>query len=116
MNETLSAFINAGIAGAGVTIAVWLVLSIAPRRLLNAATRYALWWATLLVVVALPLFYLPHRNEPAAVPAATPPAVVETFAAATPVSDAAPAPAFIEPATTASRWQFPLEIHAGAWP
>src|ERR1700723_4477646 len=64
MSAILAAFINAGIAGAAVTIAVWFVLSIAPRRALNAATRYAIWWTTLLIVVALPLFYLPHRPQP----------------------------------------------------
>ena len=64
MSAILAAFINGGIAGAAITIAVCLVLSIAPRRALNAATRYAIWWTTLMVVVTMPVFYLPHRADP----------------------------------------------------
>lgn len=112
MSAVLSAFINAGIAGAGITIAVWLALSIAPRRALNAATRYAIWWITLLVVVALPMFYLPHRADPVAafVPIVAPASqtITLTVTDPTPVSSDAPA---------AARWpQFPLEISAGPWP
>ncbi len=70
MSAILSALINAGIASAVVTLAVWLAMSAAPRRALNAATRYAIWWITLLVVVALPAFYLPHRAAPVAAVAA----------------------------------------------
>ena len=39
MSAILAALINGGIAGAAVAMAVWLALSIAPRRALNAATR-----------------------------------------------------------------------------
>jgi beta-lactamase regulating signal transducer with metallopeptidase domain len=112
MSAILAAFINGGIAGAAVTIAVWLALAIAPRRALNAATRYAVWWTTLLVVIALPAFYLPRRAEPAS--PSMPIALVDTQAVetapteATPVSTVVPAP---------SRWpQFPLELTPGAWP
>ena len=66
MNQLLAALINGGIAGAALTVAVCLALSIAPRRALNAATRYAIWWTTLLVVIVLPAFYLPPRAEPVA--------------------------------------------------
>jgi beta-lactamase regulating signal transducer with metallopeptidase domain len=113
VNIILSAFINAAVAGAAVTFAVWLALSIAPRRALNAATRYVLWWTTLLIVVALPVFYLPHRGEPATPPvistapaAAAEPIVAEAVAAA-PVSADVPNP---------PNWQFPIEFQAGPWP
>jgi len=116
MSAILSALINGGIAGAAVTVAVWLVLWAAPRRALNAATRYAIWWIALLVVVALPLFYLPHRVEPASafVPAAPVTGYTETLPAAhtTPVVSEASVSSHQAP-----RWpQFPLEIAAGAWP
>lgn len=112
MSAILAAFINAGISGAVVSVAVWLALSIAPRRALNAATRYAVWWTTLLVVVALPVFYLPHRVEPVAAPQASAP--VATQAVTTidmevpPVSIDAPVPSRVP--------RFPLEVTAGAWP
>ena len=112
MNEILSSFVNAGIAGAALTLAVWLAMSIAPRRALNAATRYAVWWIALLVVVTLPVFYLPHRAERVAqfLPAVptTGQTVTLVSAETTPAVSDAPSP---------SRWpQFPLEFNAGAWP
>ena len=111
MSAILSALINAGIAGAALTLGVWLALSIAPRRALNAATHYAVWWIALLVVVSLPLFYLPHRPEPASpfVPVSLPTSQTEslTVTEATPPASDAPT----------SRWpQFPFEFSAGAWP
>jgi beta-lactamase regulating signal transducer with metallopeptidase domain len=113
MSAILAAFINAGIAGAVVTVAVWFALSIAPRRALNAATRYAVWWTTLLVVVMLPVFYLPHRAEPVySSPTITP---LEAQIVATTETEASPVPSDIPPQP--SRWpQFPLELSAGAWP
>lgn len=112
MNAILAALINAGIAGAALTLACWLVLSAAPRRALNAATRYAVWWITLLAVLTLPVFYLPHRAEPVSTfaPIAPPSGPTETFTVTdtAPITSEAPAP---------SRWpQFPLEFSAGAWP
>ncbi|MGA3204165.1 MAG: M56 family metallopeptidase [Bryobacteraceae bacterium] len=113
MSEVLAAFINAGIAGAAVTIAVWLVLSIAPRRAINAATRYAVWWTTLLVVVALPVFYLPHRAAPVSAPQEP---VTQAVAQETTIS-VSEAPAVLAAPPVPSRWpQFPLELSAGAWP
>jgi beta-lactamase regulating signal transducer with metallopeptidase domain len=112
MNAALAAFINGGIAGTVLTIVVWLALSIAPRRTFNAATRYAIWWTTLLVVVALPAFYLPPRAEsaPALQPVTTIAAPAETRIVAT-TEAVSPIPA------ETSRWpQFPLEFEAGPWP
>jgi len=113
MTAILAALINGGIAGAAITMAVWLALSIAPRRALNAATRYVVWWTALLVVVALPVFYLPHRSEAASPsqPIATTETQTVTIATETEVSpvsnDVAPA----------SPWpHFPFEFNAGAWP
>jgi beta-lactamase regulating signal transducer with metallopeptidase domain len=112
MSAILAALINGGIAGAAVTVAVWLALSIAPRRALNAATRYAVWWITLLVVVMLPLFYLPHRTEPFRESGVVAPD--ETQIVAAPTVEAPSASADV-PQT--SRWpQFPLEFSAGSWP
>jgi beta-lactamase regulating signal transducer with metallopeptidase domain len=112
VNAILAAFINGAIVGAVLTAIVWLALSLAPRRALNAATRYAVWWTTLLVVVMVPAFYLPHRAEP----------VLPSIAAETPEAPVVAAPAtedlsISSVAPPPSRWpQFPLEFSPGAWP
>jgi beta-lactamase regulating signal transducer with metallopeptidase domain len=63
MTSVLAALVNGGILSALVTIAVWLALRVTPRRVLNAATRYAMWWAALAIAVTLPALYLPRDVE-----------------------------------------------------
>jgi beta-lactamase regulating signal transducer with metallopeptidase domain len=112
MSAILAAFINAGTAGAAIAFAAWLALRMAPCRAVNAATRYAIWWTTLLLVVALPLFFLPHHDTPIAAP--QPVAPSETAAAKT-TDTVAPTASVELPAP--SRWpQFPVELSAGVWP
>jgi beta-lactamase regulating signal transducer with metallopeptidase domain len=116
MSAILSALINAGIASAVLTLAVALAMSAAPRRALNAATRYAIWWITLLVVVVLPAFYLPHRAAPVAAfaPVSLPSASQGAQTESLTITDTTPPEAVASPA---SRWpQFPLELSAGRWP
>ena len=43
-------------------VMVWLGMRAARRRALNAATRYALWWAALAVATTLPLAFLPRHS------------------------------------------------------
>ena len=57
MSSTLTALVNGLLVSALITSAVWLATSVSCRAW-NAATRYAIWWATLLVTVAMPLLYL----------------------------------------------------------
>lgn len=115
MSAILAAFINAGIAGAAVTMAIWLALSIAPRRMLNAATRYAVWWIALIVVVTLPVFFLPHRADP--VSPFQPVATVETQIPAPAEAQPVPSPSDAPLEAPQSRWpRFPMELSAGAWP
>jgi Ca-activated chloride channel family protein len=59
MTSVLAALVNGAILSAPVTAAVWLALRLVPRRGLNAATRYAVWWTTLAIATALPALYLP---------------------------------------------------------
>src|SRR5262249_49982512 len=56
MTAMLSARINPPILSVVLAIAAWLAMR---RRILNAATRYLVWWAALAVTLALPLLYLP---------------------------------------------------------
>ena len=76
MNRILSALVNGGALGCLLTLAVWLVLRMVNRRMLNAATRYVLWWATLGIAVALPMLYWPmpyaRQAEAVATPIAAP--------------------------------------------
>src|SRR5580698_8665213 len=124
MSAILAAFLNAGIAGAGVTVAVWLALWLSPRRAINAATRYAVWWITLLIVAALPLFFLPQQETPAPPIVSTTPAPIGNFTAlkveaplvsslgSTSTVEVTPAPVPV-PARDPF---FPISINAGAWP
>jgi Ca-activated chloride channel family protein len=63
MNAILAALIDGAMVSALVTAAVWLGM-LAASRLLNAATRYLVWWAALVLAVILPVFYLPGRPAP----------------------------------------------------
>src|ERR1039457_1185974 len=58
MSSVLAAFANGAIVSAVLTAAVWLGLRLAPRQRLNAATRYAFWWATWAATLALPVLYV----------------------------------------------------------
>jgi bla regulator protein BlaR1 len=80
----LDALINTLWQAVVVAALVWLALRFMPR--MNAATRHAIWWATLAVVLILPVVprltaaLRPHRQSVAAK------AVVATKAAAPPVT------------------------------
>jgi len=53
MKQILEALLNSLWQTAAITTAAWLLLKFTPR--INAATRYAVWWAVLAVVVMLPV-------------------------------------------------------------
>ncbi len=62
MTTFWSAIINGAASSAALIFAVWLILRFTPRRSLNAATRYAIWWIVLAITIALPLAYIPWRT------------------------------------------------------
>jgi len=72
----LDALINTLWQAVAVTLLVWLALRVTPR--MNAATRHAIWWATLTVVLVLPVVprlttvLRPQRQSIEAKSAATP--------------------------------------------
>jgi len=117
VTRMLDALVNGSILGALVTGAVWLALRLTPRRVLNAATRYALWWATLAVVVALPTLYLPgpvrqtvsNRSLTAAAPATVATAVLQPLARTTLVHRS-------QLKTEPPLLHFPIQIAASGWP
>jgi beta-lactamase regulating signal transducer with metallopeptidase domain len=107
MNEAWPALVNGALLSVLPAAAVWVALRLTPRRWLNAATRYAVWWMVLAIVIALPAFYPRARNsrEPLTAPRA------EGVAAAA----AAPRlPAGSPPGARLAEWR-PIEIHRGWW-
>lgn len=71
-----------------LTLLVWLALRIVRARV-NAATRHAIWWTTLAVIVLLPCIPRSGRPSPAAAGVRTAP-MVPPSAPRWPVSVAAP--------------------------
>jgi hypothetical protein len=61
-HRLLSALVNGGYQGLGITAVVWFGLKVFPR--VNAATRHMVLLITLLLVVALPVahYFLPDRG------------------------------------------------------
>ena len=123
MNTVFPALVNGAILSALLTAALWLALRLIPRRVLNAATRYAVWWAALAVVVAMPAVFL--RPPPAMPPtyagsAASAPPGTPISGLAAPRYLAAPPPGNANLQIGVFRlfaWpQFPIEISAGKWP
>ena len=120
MTSLLAVLVNGGILSAPVTIAVWLALRVTPRRALNAATRYAVWWAALAIAMALPELYLPrevagrvpsHEADPTV---ASPPANPRGADSRPAQFSAGSSSAGREPAP---RWPlFPVEVAGGRLP
>src|SRR6476659_6006524 len=107
MNTLLLAFLNTLWQSTAIAAAVWLLLKLA--RGTNAATRHAVWWATLAVVVLLPMI---PRRAPVVAQASRPQALV----AAVPRQEA-DRPADVSPAKTAgsSVPRSGVEVPAGSW-
>src|SRR5580704_11600645 len=59
MNSVFAALVNGAILSSLIALMVWAGLRLTPRRALNAATRYGVWWATLAATAILPILYLP---------------------------------------------------------
>ena len=91
MTTFWSAIVNSAILSALLSLTVWLALQTTPRRALNAATRYAIWWLVLIATLALPLAYLkltptpqialpnPTRDLPRIQSASTPAVAIRTI-------------------------------------
>ena len=58
MTSLFAALLNGIVASAALAAVLWIALRLAPRRLLNAATRYAIWCAALATTAVLPALYL----------------------------------------------------------
>jgi Ca-activated chloride channel family protein len=118
MTAVLAALVNGGIVSALVTVAVWLALRVTPRRRLNAATRYAVWWAALAVAVTLQALYLPRDVAGRTTsPSVSDLAKVPVLQGAPPVEESADSIKAAPPADAPkSRPLFPVEIAGGRLP
>src|SRR5271168_495625 len=61
-SSVFTAVLNGLIPSLLLTATVWLAMRLLPRRTLNAATRYLLWWTTLAATILLPA--LPALQPP----------------------------------------------------
>ncbi len=124
----LMAVLNTLWQALAVAAVMWFVLRLMPR--VNAATRHAVWWAVLALVVLMPFTILLPRRAPApsaavrtetqirtrALPSAAKHlAVSRAYAPAQPVSSA-PLPALNSSPAAAPRVRIPIEFHLGNWP
>ena len=128
MSAILAALVNGMLVSVALLCLVWIALRVMPRGSLNAATRYAIWWAALVVTVALPFCNVRLGSDSAP---SRPAPVAETlrfrFVEAPPVRSTlrfAPAlqttPRFANLPTPSRaplfRTIFPIAIPAGPWP
>ncbi len=115
MNAALSAILNGVLLGLALTAALSLLMRVTPRRLVNAATRYVVWWAALALTICAPMFYLPRSHpRPIVRPVAAPPIPSTAIPRPQPVETARAPIVLRMPAANAS----PIQIRIGApkWP
>ena len=135
--ESLNAFSAAGLTAVlntlwlalAVAAIIWLALRLVPR--VNAATRHAVWWAVLALVVLMPLAtLLPRPAPPVSSHAGTEkqvrmrvlsssavkPLLVTGADASAPPLKSAPPHALYSRAAAAPRVGVPIELHPGNWP
>ncbi len=125
----LMAVLNTLWQALAVAAVMWFILRLMPR--VNAATRHAVWWAVLALVVLMPLTVLLSRRAPVPSPAvrtekqirtralptsaAKPLAVSRAYAPAPPLASAS-LPALNSRPAAAPRVRIPIEFHLGNWP
>ena len=135
--ESLNAFSAAGLTAVlntlwlalAVAAVIWLALRLMPR--VNAATRHAVWWAVLALVVLMPLATLlprpappepsPARTENQILTRALPSSAVKPLlvtgadAPGSPLTSAPLHPLYSRGAAV-PRVRLPIEFHPGNWP
>lgn len=99
----LSALLNGAILSVPIAGAMWLLFRLAPRGSLNATTRYAAWWATLLLIGFLSA---PVSHRAALLPLSSTGRVLAGTASVRPAPIAAPDPAPL---------RVNLIVHRGPW-
>ena len=123
MNELLAALLNGILISAVLALLVGITLQLLPARLLNASTRYAIWWIVLAITVALPLSYIRIAENGDVPRTAVAHAISVPATLATEPSLVAPKPEYVvgtlpapEPVPRLPTATFPLALSAGPWP
>src|SRR5690349_7260900 len=109
MTSWIAAVLNSLWQAFAIAALVWLVLKFGPR--VNAATRHAVWWVVLALVILLPAASILIEKERIARGPASTSAVIGTIddgAPAAPVAHAAAAP----PRSASSAR---IQVRAGVW-
>jgi len=115
-DSILGALVNGAIAGALLAGAIRAGLLLAPRGILSAAARYAVWWTALAAAVLLPLAYLPARparDADAARRRAAPVGQMDLTSLAAPATRAPLMP--VQHAAPVVSLRFPLVLTVGRW-
>jgi beta-lactamase regulating signal transducer with metallopeptidase domain len=107
----MSAVLNSVWQALAVVLLTWVTLKFTPR--INAATRFVVWWAVLIVSIALPIGSRLITAAPPR-PEVAPPTLVSSSASTELV--VAPDPLAITPAVAPRGPALPLEFRTGAWP
>jgi beta-lactamase regulating signal transducer with metallopeptidase domain len=124
----LMAVINTLWQALAVAAVMWLMLRLMPR--VNAATRHAVWWAVLALVVLMPLITLIPRRAPQPAAATRTETQIRTRPLSSSVAKpraasgahvpdpplAAPVLALNSRPAAAPRVRIPIEFHLGNWP
>lgn len=109
MNPVWSALANGAILSVPLAAVLWLGLRLTPRRALNAATRYVIWWIALVMTIVLPGVYLGSHAPRSAASAPVDSAAVR-------VVELAPQPDRpLAPSVPSDRPHLPMELLAGPW-
>jgi beta-lactamase regulating signal transducer with metallopeptidase domain len=104
----LAALINGFVVSVPLAGFVWMALRVS-RRWVNAATRYAIWWILLALVVCLPCRYVSFRPSPHYA------RIAATSAALPPTAIAQRLPVYSH-SVRADTPRFPVRVVPGAWP
>ena len=122
MNSILSALVNGTVVSAALAFAIWIVLRVMPKNWLNAATRYAIWWAVLVVTVALPVSYFRNAvgsdgtTRVGVVVVSAMPVAPVRVAAGQPFVAAMNSSSTDRPSRVGPRSTFPIAMPGGPWP
>ncbi len=121
MTSIFAALVNGAILSSLIALTVWTGLRLTPRRALNAATRYGIWWTALAAAAILPLLYLPPTLGHPAPPiqratSVASPLVVPAYAEIAPRPTAPAADSTNRPTVSRSLPWFPVAIASDSLP
>ncbi|MCU1327640.1 MAG: hypothetical protein JWN34_3010 [Bryobacterales bacterium] len=123
MNALFAALVNGAVASALTVALVGATLRLTPRRVVNATTRYAIWWIAMILTVVTPVSFLPNAVPPLAeIDASSMPTGTQIVSTPTAITADAPAvarPRHVVPPQAPSSLRapkLPFELADARWP